>query len=270
MGKSKLASGSTVHLVKIGQATTSTTSQSAGPAAPASSQTESEGLQLSANELRQVLQQQQQQQLQQGASGAQSNPLAGLLGSLPQAPGGGMPQMSSEQMNIMSEFVANNPELVRSVMQADPRFRALAPEMQQMMLSPEFLRVSMAAAPGLAASGALPGGFPGIPAMPPVGGAGQEAPPSAAELEQFRAIAEAMTRSGYGPQRQGQPEANAPAPSSPQEPPEVRFQAQLAQLNEMGFWDPEENIQTLLLTGGMLHQPLNVYYKKSEPRRDWC
>lgn len=43
--------------------------------------------------------------------------------------------------------------------------------------------------------------------------------------------------------------ATSPTQAS-SEPPEVRFQAQLAQLNEMGFFDPEENIRALLATGG--------------------
>lgn len=33
-------------------------------------------------------------------------------------------------------------------------------------------------------------------------------------------------------------------------PPEVRFQTQLAQLNEMGFWDAQANLRALLATGG--------------------
>jgi ubiquilin len=42
----------------------------------------------------------------------------------------------------------------------------------------------------------------------------------------------------------------AAAPSAPQEPPEVRFQVQLGQLSEMGFYNVEENIRALLATGG--------------------
>lgn len=34
------------------------------------------------------------------------------------------------------------------------------------------------------------------------------------------------------------------------EPPEVRFQTQLSQLNDMGFFDADENIRALLATGG--------------------
>lgn len=43
--------------------------------------------------------------------------------------------------------------------------------------------------------------------------------------------------------------AFAPQPAS-NEPPEARFQNQLAQLNDMGFFDADENIRALLATGG--------------------
>ncbi|CAG8576429.1 2367_t:CDS:2 [Rhizophagus irregularis] len=39
-------------------------------------------------------------------------------------------------------------------------------------------------------------------------------------------------------------------PAAPQQPPEERFQVQLQQLNEMGFWDAQKNIRALLACGG--------------------
>lgn len=40
------------------------------------------------------------------------------------------------------------------------------------------------------------------------------------------------------------------------EPPEVRFQNQLAQLNDMGFFDADENIRALLATGGNVNSAI--------------
>ena len=48
----------------------------------------------------------------------------------------------------------------------------------------------------------------------------------------------------------GFPTAASPAAPVSNEPPEVRFATQLAALNEMGFWDAEENIRALQLSGG--------------------
>lgn len=45
----------------------------------------------------------------------------------------------------------------------------------------------------------------------------------------------------------GMPQAS---PQVSQDPPEVRFQVQLAQLTEMGFYNVDENIRALLATGG--------------------
>lgn len=41
-----------------------------------------------------------------------------------------------------------------------------------------------------------------------------------------------------------------PAQAVSDEPPEIRFQTQLVQLNEMGFFDPDENIRALTATNG--------------------
>ena len=47
------------------------------------------------------------------------------------------------------------------------------------------------------------------------------------------------------------PFATGPAsPQATQDPPEVRFQVQLAQLTDMGFFNVDENIRALLATGG--------------------
>ncbi|KAG9303597.1 hypothetical protein G9A89_018493 [Geosiphon pyriformis] len=48
----------------------------------------------------------------------------------------------------------------------------------------------------------------------------------------------------------GYPGAVPQTPAPPTQPPEERFQLQLQQLNEMGFWDAQQNIRALLLSGG--------------------
>ncbi|KAF9300940.1 hypothetical protein BGZ91_009685, partial [Linnemannia elongata] len=52
----------------------------------------------------------------------------------------------------------------------------------------------------------------------------------------------------------------AAAPAQPQEPPEVRFQVQLQQLNEMGFWDAAKNIRALLAAGGNVHAAIEMLF----------
>ena len=42
-------------------------------------------------------------------------------------------------------------------------------------------------------------------------------------------------------------------PAAPAEPPEVRFQVQLQQLQDMGFSNASQNVRALLATGGNVH-----------------
>lgn len=131
----------------------------------------------------------------------------------------------------MLEMMTANPELLRAAMQMNPAFSQMSPQMQEMMLNPAMLRIMMetSAAMRTGGSAGTGEGAAGAPfAMPPPG----ELPPNIMNL-----IGALGTLPG-----------NAPAVSS--EPPEVRFAAQLQQLNEMGFWDRDENIRALLLTNG--------------------
>lgn len=50
-------------------------------------------------------------------------------------------------------------------------------------------------------------------------------------------------------------------PAASLEPPEVRFQVQLAQLNEMGFYDSESNIRALLATGGNVQAAIDRLFQ---------
>lgn len=118
-----------------------------------------------------------------------------------------------EAMNSIINLMTSNPELMQSVMAMNPRFQSLPPEMRQMMTNPEFLRMAMTMNSSLmsGANGSANFGAYGNPF-------GSFAFPPAAPVSN--------------------------------EPPEVRFQAQLSQLNDMGFFDADENIRALLATGG--------------------
>ncbi|KAF9993711.1 hypothetical protein BGZ65_010731 [Modicella reniformis] len=61
----------------------------------------------------------------------------------------------------------------------------------------------------------------------------------------------AMSGTGFGA---------ATTPAQPQEPPEVRFQVQLQQLNEMGFWDAAKNIRALLAAGGNVNGAIELLF----------
>ena len=117
-----------------------------------------------------------------------------------------------EAMNSVINLMASNPELMQNVMAMNPRFQSLPPEMRQMMSNPEFLRMAMTMNSSLSAT------------------AGNTSVNNPYPFGQFSA-------------------AISPQVTST-EPPEVRFQTQLSQLNDMGFFDSDENIRALLATGG--------------------
>lgn len=116
-----------------------------------------------------------------------------------------------EAMESIINLMASNPELMQTILAQNPRFQSLPPEMRQMMANPEFLRMAMTMNSSM---------------MSAPGAAGQANP-----FGQF----------AFPPVQ--------PATTS-NEPPEVRFQTQLSQLNDMGFFDADENIRALLATGG--------------------
>lgn len=52
-------------------------------------------------------------------------------------------------------------------------------------------------------------------------------------------------------------------PAQPTQPPEERFQVQLQQLNEMGFWDAAKNIRALLAAGGNVNGAIEMLFSGS-------
>lgn len=129
------------------------------------------------------------------------------------------PEMIDSVINLMS----SNPELMQNIMAMDPRFQSIPPEMRQMMANPEFLRMA------LRMNSTMASGNAGSAAAGPFGNTANPLTSQANPLAGF----------SFPP---SQPVSN--------EPPEVRFQSQLAQLNDMGFFDADENIRALLVTGG--------------------
>ena len=152
------------------------------------------------------------------ASNVAFNPMAGMPGMLPGANIAGMEPSADEiaQMNQMMQ----NPEVMDSMI----NLMASNPELMQNILASN----------------------PRFQSMPP-------------EMRQMMANPEflrmamsmnssMMSGSGGNASLFG-PSSPFSSPSS-SEPPEVRFQNQLSQLNDMGFFDADENIRALLSTGG--------------------
>ncbi len=123
-----------------------------------------------------------------------------------------------------------NPQLLDSLVASNPALASMmTPEMRQLMQSEQF--VSMMSNPLFMQSMMGMGGMGGGAAMPGLGGFGMPAVPPA------------------------QPAAN-------QQPPEERFQVQLQQLREMGFFDAAENIRVLTMTNGNVEAAIEILFSR--------
>ncbi|CEP15592.1 hypothetical protein [Parasitella parasitica] len=166
--------------------------------------------------------------------------------------------------------VLQNPAILDSIIQTNPQLAAMGPEIRNMMQAPEFRQmlsnpemIRQMAAMASAAQG-MNGGF-GAGAANPFGA--MMAPPASTTASTTPSDQQSQQQqqqqqnpfAGFGnvptidPQLQqrmaaffGNP-ASSPADTRS---PEERFQVELRQLNEMGFYDAAKNIRALQATGG--------------------
>lgn len=170
-----------------------------------------------------------------------------------------------ESMNAM----LSNPQMLDFMINQNPQLRAMGPQVREMLQSPqmrqylsnpEMMRSMMEMS---RASGGMPGmggfgagnaasSFPAPGANPTLGS--DAAPPStdsaAAPANPFASMfpngappMDPFSMFGAG----GAPAAAAPVDNRP---PEERYESQLRQLNDMGFFDFDRNVQALRRTGG--------------------
>ncbi|CAG8588036.1 6935_t:CDS:2 [Funneliformis caledonium] len=171
-------------------------------------------------------------------------------------------------MQYMSQML-QDPRFVDNVIAMNPQFASMAPQLRQMMQDPEFqaLMSNPEALRNMAALSSYMGGAPG----PFTGGSG---------LSGFGGLAPNTSTPAINPFSflnpafaAGNPNSTQPSmpagfdqsflwglnpPSTPQQPPEERFQTQLQQLNEMGFWDAQKNIRALLASGGNVNAAIEM------------
>ena len=143
------------------------------------------------------------------------------------------------------EQVLSQPGVFQSIVNANPQARALMesnPEMARLMEDPETLR-RLTNPDNMRAMMQIQEGMRqlqsnGMP-MGPLGGMG--------------------LGGGLGPGGLGLGGVGAAAaPGAPAQAPEERFEAQLNQLRDMGFFDQQENIRVLLMVGGNVNAAVEM------------
>ncbi|KAI8083760.1 hypothetical protein BDF21DRAFT_451308 [Thamnidium elegans] len=270
----KIADGNTVHMVKGSQP---------GAPKPAAATTTSTTPTTTTTTTTQVPQNNTTPSFPGMPTDSQSNPFnmfgsgfgAGAMGN---SFGGMDPNMTNQMLQnpMFAQYmstVLQNPAVLDSIIQTNPQLSGMGPEIRNMMQSPEFRQMlsnpemirqmaTMASAAGGGAVGGAAAANPFASMMPP----------SNDQQQQQQQQQQANPFAGFGnvpavdPQLQqrmaalfGSPTAAAAAPTDTRSP-EERFQVQLQQLNEMGFWDASKNIRALTATGGNVNAAIEMLF----------
>ena len=197
---------------------------------------------------------------------------------------------------VLESMISMNPQL--AAMGPEVRQMLQSPQFQQMISNPEMLRQVAAMSQQMGGMGGMGGYGAGLggagnmynpwgataptttaagttPATTTPTTTGAAATPATPAFNPFAALGGVGAGAGAGvgagapnPMAQYWAQqmaamgagAGIGAPVQPQEPPEVRFQVQLQQLNEMGFWDAAKNIRALLAAGGNVHAAIEMLF----------
>ena len=180
-----------------------------------------------------------------------------------------------EQLNAM----LLNPQMLDFMIQQNPQLRAMGPQaramlqlpmFRQMMSNPEMLRSMMSMTGGAGGAGGAGASFPAPGENPTVGGAATSetgasgtgstgsgdsgSPGSSGAANPFAALFPGgmppIDPAMFGG-------AAAPAPQD-NRPPEERYESQLRQLNDMGFFDFDRNVAALRRSGGSVQGAIEV------------
>jgi ubiquilin len=153
--------------------------------------------------------------------------------------------MQNPAISQMMQSVISNPQYMNQIMNTNPQISNLLnsnPQLREMMLNPEFLRQltnpeTMQQMLNMQSLMSGVGRQQTTQEQGQTGGA--TGPPNNMGLDMLMNMF-----GGLG--------AGSLAPTS-NEPPEQLYATQLSQLQEMGFFDPQENIRALVATAGNVH-----------------
>ncbi|KAG0176505.1 hypothetical protein DFQ28_007215 [Apophysomyces sp. BC1034] len=159
--------------------------------------------------------------------------------------------------------VLQDPAVLDSIIASNSQLSGMGPEVRNMMQSPEFRQ--MISNPDMIRQMAtMASTFQGMQQPPQTTNQTQQQQQPQAAANPFAALGNAPM---VDPQLQermaallmggANPMAAAPVDTRS---PEERFQVQLQQLNEMGFWDAAKNIRALQATGGNVNAAIEMLF----------
>lgn len=203
------------------------------------------------------------------AGDAAANPFAALMGGGGGMGAGGMPspEMMRQVMQMMgggagSPGAAGGPDGLGALFGNPSARTPAAPTSPQNTAANSGESGSGNADAGANPFAALFGAAPGQPANPFLGGL---PPPTPEQMQQAMAMFQQLGAGGAGAEGAQLPPflgglggaGGAPAAPADTRPPEEQYADQLRQLNDMGFFDFEENVRALRRAGGSVQGAIN-------------
>jgi len=195
---------------------------------------------------------------------------SGMFGGMGQIPSNLQSTLMNDPnyMNMVTSLMSN-PGVVREMIQNNPQLQSMglspeqissmvsmvnSPQMREMMNNPQ-MREMMNNPQMREMMTNMGGGFPGMGGAEanPFPGTGATPGTVAQGMPNFAALMSQLGNMSGGATTGTQPPVNLP-------PPEERFQVQLQQLNDMGFYDAQQNIRALLATGGNVHAAVEYLF----------
>nr|CAG8534696.1 11515_t:CDS:2 [Entrophospora candida] len=144
-------------------------------------------------------------------------------------------------MQYISQLM-QDPQFIDNVIAMNPQLGEMAPQLRQLSQGPEFQSL-LSNPEAIRHMATLMGNNPG----------GGNPNTNQQQQQPFFPIDPSLL---YGLGGLGVPPTTTP--TTPQQPPEERFQVQLQQLNDMGFWDAQKNIRALLASGGNVNSAVEL------------
>lgn len=231
----KMVEGNTVHMVRTGTkkkvaasgasdaSDTATSTTSTSPQSRGQPQ-QQPNVPLSPNSMAQMF-----SGMPMGGANMMNDPMVSAMISNP------------ELMRQSIDMMAAHPQWLQTALQMNPAYQNAPPHVQQLMQRPEFIKMVLEMSWAGGMSGMGDGGTGSGGGQPPVE-SGNNIDGQGGNNEYIQTLGALMGTPGIALP------PNTAATSN--EPPEVRFQSQLQQLTEMGFYDADANIRALLATGG--------------------
>ncbi|KAF5798513.1 putative Ubiquitin-like domain, Heat shock chaperonin-binding, UBA-like superfamily, ubiquilin [Helianthus annuus] len=180
--------------------------------------------------------------------------LEGLFGGIGTGTGttpdlGSMSQlMQNPAITQMMQSLLSNPQYMNQILGLNPQMRSMLesnPQLRDMMQNPDFIRQLTSPETMQQMMALQQSLFSGLGRQQPTGDAGQTGgatgAPSNLNLDMLMNMFGGLGAGSFG------------TPNNSNVPPEELYATQLAQLQEMGFFDARENLQALTATRGNVH-----------------